>query len=501
MSKLILAVALVFALAIPASAVEFTAPQVPEKGAELMPEDTGSFAAGLTELLRDAVLGLRPDLKEASKVSLGVIAAVMMVSLLQSFSGNVKTVANLVGATAIAAGLLLSANSLIRLGSQTVTEISEYGKLLLPVMTAAMAAQGGAASSTALYAGTAVFDSVLSSLISRILGPMVYLFLALSAANGAIGENILGKLRDLVKNVVSWSLKTILTVFTTYMTVTGVVSGTTDAAALKATKVTISSVVPVVGGILSDASEAVLVSAGLMKNAAGIYGILAVLAVFLSPFLKIGPLSDTETDSRRMRHLRRKGTDGADRGFFHSYGTAACHDRIGVSAAAHQHGVFSERSGIMEALRQYVISVVAATMLCGIVVRLFPNGSGKQMGKLICGLFLAYTVLSPISRVDFSKLPDFSLRCMDDAEDAAAMGENLARDSMADIIKEETEAYILDKAADLHANLRVAVTIGEDNLPAAVTISGEASPYARRQIQAMIANDLGISKENQKWIG
>ena len=81
------------------------------------------------------------------------------------------------------------------------------------------------------------------------------------------------------------------------------------------------------------------------------------------------------------------------------------------------------------------------------------------------------------------------------------MGENLARDSMADIIKEETEAYILDKAADLHANLRVEVAVGEDNLPAAFTISGEASPYARRQIQAMIANDLGISKENQKWIG
>ena len=76
----------------------------------------------------------------------------------------------------------------------------------------------------------------------------------------------------------------------------------------------------------------------------------------------------------------------------------------------------------MEALRQYVISVVAAAMLCGIVVWLFPIGSGKQVGKLICGLFLAYTVLSPISRVDFSNLPDFSLGCMDDAKDAAAMG-------------------------------------------------------------------------------
>ena len=155
----------------------------------------------------------------------------------------------------------------------------------------------------------------------------------------------------------------------------------------------------------------------------------------------------------------------------------------------------------MEALRQYVISVVAAAMLCGIVTRLFPQGNAKQVGKLICGLFLAYTVLSPISRVDFSRLPDFSLQCMEDGEEAAAMGENLARDSMADIIKEESEAYILDKAADLHANLTVEVTIGEGSLPAAVTISGEASPYARRQLQAMIESDLGISKENQKWIG
>ena len=489
MSKLILAVALVFALAIPASAVEFTAPQVPEKGAELMPEDTGSFAAGLTELLRDAVLGLRPDLKEASKVSLGVIAAVMMVSLLQSFSGSVKTVANLVGATAIAAGLLLSANSLIRLGSQTVTEISEYGKLLLPVMTAAMAAQGGAASSTALYAGTAVFDSVLSSLISRILGPMVYLFLALSAANGAIGENILGKLRDIdgVHDLYDRHRRG----QRHYRR--GGAESNEGHHFLRSSRGGRNFVRRLGSGAgQRGANEK---RGGHLWNSGGAGGIPKSVPE------NRRPLSDTETDSRRMRHLRRKGTDGADRGFFHSYGTAACHDRIGVSAAAHQHGVFSERSGIMEALRQYVISVVAATMLCGIVVRLFPNGSGKQMGKLICGLFLAYTVLSPISRVDFSKLPDFSLRCMDDAEDAAAMGENLARDSMADIIKEETEAYILDKAADLHANLRVAVTIGEDNLPAAVTISGEASPYARRQIQAMIANDLGISKENQKWIG
>ena len=155
-------------------------------------------------------------------------------------------------------------------------------------MTAAMAAQGGVTASTAIYTGTAFFDALLSSLISKLLTPMLYLLLALAAANSAVGEDVLKKLRDTMKWLMTWSLKIILYVFTGYIGITGVVSGSTDAATLKAAKLTISGMVPVVGGILSDASEAVLVSVGAVKNAAGIYGIFAILAVFLGPFLKIG---------------------------------------------------------------------------------------------------------------------------------------------------------------------------------------------------------------------
>lgn len=288
MRKCVIFLALLLIISFPVSAAEFTAPEVPEAGEEYMPDDQDSFGNSLLQLLRKAVSTLRPDIREASRVSLSVMAAVMIISLLQSFAGPVRQVSDLAGAASVASVLLLSTNSLIGLGADTVTEISEYGKLLMPVMTAAMAAQGGITASTALYTGTAVFNTILSGMISGLLVPMVYLFLALAAANSALGEELLKKMRDFVKWLVSWSLKTILTVFTTYMSITGVVSGTTDAAALKAAKMTISSVVPVVGGILSDASESVLISAGLMKNAAGIYGILAILAVFIEPFLRIG---------------------------------------------------------------------------------------------------------------------------------------------------------------------------------------------------------------------
>lgn len=155
----------------------------------------------------------------------------------------------------------------------------------------------------------------------------------------------------------------------------------------------------------------------------------------------------------------------------------------------------------MEALRQYVLSVVAAAMVCGIVTGLFPSGGGKQVVKLICGLFLAYTVLVPISGGSFSQMLDFPLGFGDEAAEAAAVGENLALDSMANIIKSETEAYILDKAAGLQAEVTVEVSLNEENVPNSVTVSGAVSPYTRRQLQTIIESDLGIAKENQKWTG
>lgn len=286
--KRILVLILLICLSSPVSAAEITPPQVPQSGQALMPEETGDFGAGLWQLVRSAFSKIRPDLTEAAELCLGIGAVVLLISLMQNLPGSLEKATDLAGTVAIAAMLLSTTNSMVSLGTQTVRELSEYGKLLLPVMTSAMAAQGGLTGSAALYAGTALFDSVLASLVSNLLTPMVYIYLVLCAGNSALGEDVLKRMADFVKWLMVWCLKIVLYVFTGYMGITGVVSGTTDAATLKAAKLTISGVVPVVGGILSDASEAVLVGAGVVKNAAGIYGILAVLAVFILPFLRIG---------------------------------------------------------------------------------------------------------------------------------------------------------------------------------------------------------------------
>ena len=67
-------------------------------------------------------------------------------------------------------------------------------KLLIPVMTSAMAAQGGVTGATSVYTTTVIADGVMSALISNILVPGIYIFLALSIANSMTGQEILQKL-------------------------------------------------------------------------------------------------------------------------------------------------------------------------------------------------------------------------------------------------------------------------------------------------------------------
>ena len=288
MRKVLMVFLILSVLALPVSAAEFTAPTAPDHVQDLMPAQQESFGRDLWKLVQSAIVGLRPDIASAAGSCIALIAVVLLASLFQSMPGTNKMVVRFVCTLAVGAILLGQTNSMVSLCAKTVEELSEYGKLLLPVMTGALAAQGGVTGATALYVGTAAFDTVLGSLIGKLLVPLVYLYLALAIVNSATGEQLIKKLRDLLKWLMTWGLKVILYVFTGYLSITGVISGATDAAAVKAAKLTISGAVPVVGGILSDASEAVILSAGVMKGAAGVYGLIALTAIWISPFLQIG---------------------------------------------------------------------------------------------------------------------------------------------------------------------------------------------------------------------
>ena len=93
---------------------------------------------------------------------------------------------------------------------------------------------------------------------------------------------------ELLKTVCTKLLTAALLAFTLYLTVGGIFAGTVDSARVRVTKTAISGMIPVVGGIIAEASETVLAGAGLLKGAIGVFGLLGVLALCAYPFLQLG---------------------------------------------------------------------------------------------------------------------------------------------------------------------------------------------------------------------
>lgn len=157
----------------------------------------------------------------------------------------------------------------------------------------------------------------------------------------------------------------------------------------------------------------------------------------------------------------------------------------------------------MEGIKEYLLSIFCAAIICAIVMRLMgEKGTHAVITKLIAGLFLSFTVIYPVAKIDLKDVSDWTSSYSSAASQAAAAGEALTKETIAAGIKLRTEAYILDKATALNTSLKVEVTLSEDDIPCpkAVRLSGNVSPYAKAQLQTIITQDLGIAKENQTWI-
>lgn len=157
----------------------------------------------------------------------------------------------------------------------------------------------------------------------------------------------------------------------------------------------------------------------------------------------------------------------------------------------------------MESAGRYIVSVSAAAILCGILKSIFPSKStNAALLRLVSGIFLSLVAIQPLARIDLAALPAISDDFLTEAQAVSAQGRFLSRDTMADIIKSQTEAYILDKARKLNTDLTVEVSLSDADPPAptSVRLTGEISPSAKRRLEAMIRDDLGIPKENQIWI-
>ena len=151
-------------------------------------------------------------------------------------------------------------------------------------------------------------------------------------------------------------------------------------------------------------------------------------------------------------------------------------------------------------MRSYVLSVTAAAVLVSVLRMVAGEGAVGKLTKLLTGLFMAVTVLEPLVSMEIPDPTHWLKDYLEDGAQAARAGEVMAKDYSASIISEELEAYILDKAAAMGSALTVEVQLDDSGFPETVILSGRMAPGDRAELSRMMAEELGVEEEAQRWI-
>ena len=107
-------------------------------------------------------------------------------------------------------------------------------------------------------------------------------------------------------------------------------------------------------------------------------------------------------------------------------------------------------------LREYLVSIVSASLLSGILIRLTRNSASGEIVRMLCGILITIVLI---------------------------------------------QTYILSRAGAMDADIQASVTLGENFVPCHVRITGRISPINRSKLTQIIASELGIPREQQEWIG
>jgi len=252
--------------------------------------DAATGEKGLDSLyasIKDSFFGI---LKNALRSAVKILTIVLLCSVASSAmsEGGVRDMVSLCGAVAVSAIAIVDVHSFLGMGMETLYSLSDFSKVLLPVMCSAAASAGAFTSASAKFAATSLFMDVLITIAVNLILPLISVYLAAVIAGAVMPKDTLGNVSKLLKWVCTTTLTLLMLAFTTYLSMTGLITGKADEVATKVTKSALGAVLPVVGDIVSNTAETLVAGAGLLRNAIGVFGFLAVAAVCVTPFLTLG---------------------------------------------------------------------------------------------------------------------------------------------------------------------------------------------------------------------
>ena len=181
----------------------------------------------------------------------------------------------------------------ISLVKNTIQNLVGFSSSLIPILMTLMLTTGAITSAGMIQPILLLLINFIGNAISNFILPVVLISTSLNIISQISDEIKISKIPKFLNSATIWVLGIIMTLFVTVLSLEGSLTQTVDGVTAKTTKAAVSTVIPVVGKILGDATDAVIGCAGILKNAVGFVGVIVILGICLSPIIKLTILTIT----------------------------------------------------------------------------------------------------------------------------------------------------------------------------------------------------------------
>ena len=164
---------------------------------------------------------------------------------------------------------------------------SGFMLLFVPVFAGIVAASGGISTAASYSAVMLTVCEAVSGFSSFAVAPLVGGYICLGMTAGVSGLDGAPKLAESFKSAINWILGLLMTLFTGFLSLQNVVGRAADNLTLKTTRYFVGSMVPVVGGALSDALMTVTAGIELLRSTAAAWGLLVLCLLFLPTMVSL----------------------------------------------------------------------------------------------------------------------------------------------------------------------------------------------------------------------
>ncbi len=220
-------------------------------------------------------------------IILCIICAVLK-NLQNSFlSESVGEMAFFVCYIVLVSVLMVSFSTAMKMCMDIIDNMVSFMHSIIPLLITLLATSGSISSAGVFQPVLVLLIEIGATAIKNFFIPLIFFMTMLNIVNNISDKIQLTKLAGFMKQICTWGLGLILTIFIAIVSIQGSMGAVVDGVTSKTAKFALGTFIPVVGKYLADAADTVVGCTLVIKNASGLIAMIGILLICLAPLLKI----------------------------------------------------------------------------------------------------------------------------------------------------------------------------------------------------------------------